>query len=85
MKHHHETETLRLPMRAIHRIEDGNGLQVACLTGHTWITQAHDMRDIVLSAGESFVLDRDGVALVMALDDALITVAPARTPELLAA
>ena len=33
--------------RAGHRIEAGRGLHVQCLTGTLWLTQDHDLRDIV--------------------------------------
>jgi hypothetical protein len=47
-------------------INDGEGLTVECLEGAVWITQSNDPRDVVLNAGESFVLDRPGLALVCA-------------------
>lgn len=46
------------------------GCRVDCLAGSVWITQDHDRRDIVLVAGEGFVLDRPGMAVVSALADA---------------
>jgi hypothetical protein len=48
-------------------IRDGRGLTVRCLAGFLWITQYRDSDDIVLEAGECFVLDRPGLALVNAL------------------
>jgi hypothetical protein len=48
------------------RVDDGEDLEVMCLDGAVWITQADDPRDIVISAGESFVLDRPGAALICA-------------------
>jgi Protein of unknown function (DUF2917) len=47
-------------------INDGEGLTVECLEGAVWITQSNDPRDTVLNAGQSFVLDRPGLALVCA-------------------
>ena len=47
-------------------ITDGEGFTVECLDGAVWITQSNDARDIVLNAGESFVLDKPGLALVCA-------------------
>lgn len=66
-----------LARRGVHRIEDGRGLQVTCFKGHVWITQQRDPRDIVLGAGQSFVLDRRGSAIVFALKDAVIHVGAA--------
>jgi hypothetical protein len=47
-------------------INDGQGLAVACIDGTVWITQANDPRDIVINAGQSFLLDKQGLALVAA-------------------
>ena len=44
------------------------------LKGTVWITQDRDVRDIILSAGQSFVLDRNGVALVFAFREASVLV-----------
>ncbi|HEU4378097.1 MAG TPA: DUF2917 domain-containing protein [Hyphomicrobiaceae bacterium] len=63
-----------LKARGVHRIENGQGLSVTALKGSVWITQDRDLRDIILSAGQSFVLDRNGVTLVFAFRDALIMV-----------
>ncbi|MEO7761578.1 MAG: DUF2917 domain-containing protein [Casimicrobiaceae bacterium] len=34
--------------------------------GAAWVTQEHDTRDVMLGAGQSFILDRDGTAIVVA-------------------
>src|SRR5215467_12485625 len=47
-------------------INDGEGFTVRCLEGSVWITQSNDPRDIVLKAGQSFTLDKPGLALVCA-------------------
>jgi len=47
-------------------IRDGEGLAVRCVDGIVWITQSGDTRDIVVKAGQFFVLDRPGLALVAA-------------------
>jgi hypothetical protein len=58
----------------VHRIENGRGTEVFCLKGTVWLTQEGDPRDVILGAGQSFVLDRKGVAVAYALKDAAITV-----------
>jgi hypothetical protein len=56
----------RLRAREVLDIRNGQGLVVRCLAGALWITQAGDTDDIVLKAGQCFVLDRPGLALVTA-------------------
>jgi hypothetical protein len=69
-----DIKPIKLNARSVHRIEAGKGLQVTCLEGVAWITQAKDMRDVILSRGQSFVLDRKGLAVVLALKDATVLV-----------
>ena len=57
------------------RIVDGRGLLIHVWRGSLWITQERDLRDIVLEAGDSFRLDRNGVALVKAWDDTVLALA----------
>jgi len=59
-------------------IDRGLGFAVTCREGTVWITQTGDPRDIALSAGQSFALDRKGLALVVApLGPAVIAVTQA--------
>lgn len=51
---------------------DGKGARVAVTRGRIWVTQEHDIRDVTLTRGQSFILDRDGTAVVEALADAEI-------------
>lgn len=67
-------EPITLRSRSVHRIEHAKGLQVTCVRGVIWVTQEHDSRDLVLTAGQSVVLDRRGLAVVFAFKDAVITV-----------
>jgi hypothetical protein len=77
MKPASDIRPLRLPAQATHCIEDGKGLELTAVSGTVWITQAGDMRDVILARGQSFVLDRNGRAVLYALKDATIVVAPA--------
>lgn len=69
-------EPIALAARSVHRIEDARGMKVSCVRGVTWITQENDGRDLILASGQSVVLDRPGVAVVYAFQNAVITVGP---------
>ena len=60
------------------KVRKGSRHTIVCQSGSLWVTQYGDRRDILLAAGESFVLDRDGPALVQALQQTTLSiVAPA--------
>jgi len=73
------------------RIVDGRDLLIHVWRGSVWITQERDQRDVVLEAGQSFRLDRNGTAFVKCWDDAVLALIspretrPARAIELCAA
>ena len=48
------------------------GVTIECLEGSVWITLDGDSRDVVLSTGQTFVVDRDWRTLVQALDAARV-------------
>jgi hypothetical protein len=66
MTRHFVDSSVRLNTGELLDIDDGEGITVECLEGAVWITQSNDPRDIVLKAGESFALDKPGLALVCA-------------------
>jgi hypothetical protein len=57
----------RLQAHSVHPIEDGAGHNIKCLAGTLWLTQENDPRDIILSPGQSFTLDRPGKAVLVVL------------------
>ena len=77
MKHVLEIKPMRLPARSIQRLVGAKGQQITCLGGVVWLTQANDNRDIILSKGQSFIVDRTGLTVVFALKEAAIAVGPA--------
>jgi hypothetical protein len=66
MKTRFAIRPLRLGTGELFTISDGEGFTVTCLEGSVWITQSDDRRDIALVAGQDFVLDKPGLALVCA-------------------
>lgn len=79
-----ERAITKLERNALLRFPDGQGKCVAVFDGHVWITQESDTRDVVLGPGDSFGLDRRGLAIVQALDDAKVLVfdgVPSRRAE----
>ena len=77
MQHVLNIRPIEMRQGSLHRIEGGKGLQIIAISGVVWITQARDERDIILTSGQSFILDRKGLAVVYALKDAAIAVGPA--------
>ena len=59
-------------------LRDQQGYAVVVFEGQVWITQDGDARDIVLAGGESFRLDRPGLALVQAMHDSKLMLLQAR-------
>lgn len=51
------------------RIRNGKGATVRVVAGSLWVTQDADTRDLVLQAGEDFVLDRPGLAVFVPLGE----------------
>ena len=49
-------------------LRDAAGRYIAVVSGTVWVTQEGDQSDYIVSAGEHFRFDRDGLALVMCLD-----------------
>jgi hypothetical protein len=71
---------IALKARTLHRIVDGAGLTILCLKGAIWVTQQNDRCDTVLRAGETFTLDRPGLAVLYALNSACATILSRKEP-----
>jgi hypothetical protein len=63
--------------RVVH-VREGRGTTVTAWTGVVWITEQDSRRDVILTPGQSFTLERPGLALVQAFRDASISVDAAR-------
>ena len=66
--------TIALRKGEIHRLHDGLGSRIESLSGSLWLTIDDDVRDILVNPGQGFSIDRDGAALISALDDARFVV-----------
>ena len=73
-------DLVALKARGIHRIHDGAGSLIECLSGVLWITQHGDHRDITLVPGERFRLDRDGLSIVYGLKPSRFRLSPRQAP-----
>ena len=78
-------EMLGLRPRELLRIRGVAGHALVCHSGSVWLTQHGDGRDILLGAGERFVLDRDGVALLQAFEQSSVGLAPGAAARSVAA
>lgn len=62
-----EVQTGTLAQGAALHFRDASGTQLCVDDGVAWITQECDNRDLIVMAGESFTLDRNGLAVVQML------------------
>jgi len=69
-------DTIELQRGRLYRVRQGAGSTLTARNGTIWITEQDSLRDVVLRAGQSFTLERRGLALVEALSDASLSLAP---------
>lgn len=74
MNTHLEHAFISLSAGKLLRIKPCQGRAVAVARGLVWLTQDHDPRDVILGDGESFELDRPGLAIVQALHNSSVLV-----------
>jgi hypothetical protein len=56
------------------RLQDARGASVLVLSGEVWLTQEGEARDVVLTAGGRHLIERDGLSVLQALDDARVAI-----------
>ena len=61
-----ESIEVLVPKGCTLRIRNGKGSELRALQGCVWVAQEDDIADQVLKAGDTFRLDRDGLALAYA-------------------
>lgn len=59
--------TLNLAHEGLLAIRDGKGTRVDCHKGTLWITQEGEVKDSVISAGESLTIRHQGLTVVTAI------------------
>lgn len=65
---------LCLKRNQVVKVRGGIGHSIVCDSGTVWVTQNGDPRDIILRAGKSFTIDRNGLALVQAFEPSSISI-----------
>jgi len=66
---------LRLGRGQTLKVRDGAGSTICAREGVVWITEENSGNDVLLAAGQCFRLERPGLALVQAFDDASLSLA----------
>ena len=56
------------------RLDDAHGITLRVTRGALWITQERDVRDIVLTAGDAYTIERRGLTVVEAQGRATVCV-----------
>src|SRR5262245_11030447 len=64
MHEQYGSESIGLPRGKTLRIQDGKGALLYVREGEVWLTQEGDTKDHILTAGQTFRLERDGASLV---------------------
>ena len=65
---------LRLKNANLLTLDDSLDVSINCLEGSLWITQDGDPRDVILSAGRSYRIDRTSRVMVFATSDARLQI-----------
>ncbi len=65
-------KVFELAPREILRLDGARGTTLRVTRGTLWLTLENDPRDIVLTTGESFTIDRGGLTVIEAQGDAIV-------------
>mgnify|MGYP003458492285 CR=1 FL=1 len=73
-----ELSSIGLARGGVASIENGRGLVLRVETGSVWLTQDRSSKDVLLEAGASFQIERDGSTVLSALGPrfALVSIEP---------
>ena len=61
-----------LEYRGVIPVERALWVRIQCISGRIWLTEQESMKDVVLEAGDSYEITRDGVVVVQALRAAIV-------------
>jgi len=67
---------LTLAAGEVMRLAGLAGVEVACESGHVWITEEREFHDLWLGAGQSVRLANDGLAILEATQAARVRLIP---------
>lgn len=56
------------------RVQRPLGREVYCDSGTLWLTFDHDLRDVILEAGQTYRCQRNTLMIMQALDDACLRI-----------
>jgi hypothetical protein len=65
--------TLALEQGQVVSLDDAAGKRISARLGSVWITYEGNLKDVILSPGESLILANDGRTVVQALEPAFVT------------
>jgi len=69
-----EGDALSLSRDRMLSLRNARDSRVQCLSGLLWVTEDKRVTDLVLKPGESFVIQHQGLVLVMALEDSRVSI-----------
>lgn len=78
MKMNFDVAQIEMPRAQMLKLLNAQGTEVSCRSGVLWITQDGDRDDVVLSAGESLRIGRNGLTLIYACKDAALRIDSAK-------
>lgn len=61
-------------------VDEGAGVRIEAQAGTVWVTQDHDLRDVVLQPGQAVTLERKGRAIVQAFEASRVRLSPPAAP-----
>ena len=68
----------RIPASEALALRNGRGSTIRCISGTIWLTMEGDTRDVVLTAGHSFVVNRRGLTVLAAHEASVVDVCAPR-------